>query len=135
VVNASVVEYVLACIPGGDVDNALKIGHLFRRYLISASAPLLAPNGVFELPWLVAGKVQYLCRAPDCVCANARALFWFGGVNRQGRVGLHRPHTEDPVSEIYPQPKPLLLTVGCSMLFRVRSLSGTLYQLWFASAR
>jgi hypothetical protein len=83
--------------PGGDVDAALKIGRLFRRYLITASAPLTPPpGGAPQLPWLVGGKLQDLCQGQDCICASACALIWFGAVGRSGRVGLHRPHTEDP---------------------------------------
>jgi hypothetical protein len=59
--------------PGGDVDEALKIGRLFRKYLISTS------DGY-------AGT-----------CASACAFIWFGGVFRGGTVGLHRPRSIDPM--------------------------------------
>jgi hypothetical protein len=47
--------------PGGNVDAAINIGRLFRKYLIEACA-----------------------------------LIWFGAVEREGEVGLHRPSTQDP---------------------------------------
>jgi formylglycine-generating enzyme required for sulfatase activity len=37
------------------------------------------------------------CEGQDCICASACALIWFGAVEREGEVGLHRPTTEDPV--------------------------------------
>jgi hypothetical protein len=77
---------------GGDVDEALRIGRLFRRYLISTSAPLRRSDGSF---FFTDGKNQ--CRGYNCgICASACALIWFGGINRTGTVGLHRPTTDDP---------------------------------------
>jgi hypothetical protein len=57
--------------PGGDVDEALKIGRLFRKQLIGTSS--------------VEG------------CASSCALIWLGGIHRTGRVGLHRPYRTDPM--------------------------------------
>ena len=65
--------------PGGDAKEAMKIGRLFRRYLIKAGAPFEKVCGANE----------------QCVCASACALIWFGGIQRTGRVGLHRPRTMD----------------------------------------
>jgi hypothetical protein len=75
--------------PGGDVDEALKIGRLFRQYLISTSAPttILSPDNVPAL--------SDLCRGQDCICASACALIWMGGAYRWGSVGLHRPRIVD----------------------------------------
>lgn len=83
--------------PGGDVDEALKIGRLFRKYLVNIRAPLhLHMAGRLERVLL--GRDQPLpCQsASDCVCASACALIWFGGIERSGTVGLHRPTTHDP---------------------------------------
>jgi hypothetical protein len=66
--------------PGGDVDEAMKIGRLFRKYLVSTMA----------IPHSLKDKEE------DDPCASACALIWFGGVNRTGKVGLHRPYTDDP---------------------------------------
>lgn len=79
--------------PGGNVDEAFKIGRLFRKYMISAQAPAEI-NRVFLLP---ASSTKWLCNGePECVCASACALIWFGAQERLGTVGLHRPRTDDP---------------------------------------
>jgi hypothetical protein len=70
--------------PGGDVDEAIKIGRLFRKYLFTTQAPF--QNN------LLPGR----CEGPECICASACALIWFGGVDRMGGVGLHRPRINDP---------------------------------------
>jgi hypothetical protein len=72
--------------PGGDVDEALKIGRLFREYLISTEAPYRDPHGFLTN-----------CRGQNCTCASACAFIWFGGVDRMGTVGLHRPYIDEPV--------------------------------------
>jgi hypothetical protein len=79
--------------PGGDVDEALKIGRLFRKYLILTEAPLRFSDGDTKVQ-MGFGKQ---CRGQNCgTCASACALIWFGGVDRGGTVGLHRPRIEDP---------------------------------------
>jgi hypothetical protein len=79
--------------PGGDVDEALKIGRLFRKYLLSTIAPLQLGDGDWSL-YLGA----LMCRGQDCgTCASACALIWFGGVDREGTVGLHRPRINNPM--------------------------------------
>jgi hypothetical protein len=81
--------------PGGDVNEAIKIGKLIRKYLLTADAPEgHSPDLEFQ-PYL-RGNSDLLCRGPDCVCASACALIWFGATTRMGVVGLHRPHTDDP---------------------------------------
>jgi hypothetical protein len=87
--------------PGGDVDEALKIGRLFRKYLIITAAPdslRIADGNVTndDVPHLSEG-LRDLCRGSDCTCASACALIWMGGVVRSGMVGLHRPRTTDPM--------------------------------------
>lgn len=80
--------------PGGDVDEALKIGRLFRKHLISTDAPWRLPDGSTRPgACLHAGKEYY---GQNCTCASACALIWFGGVVRSGTVGLHRPYINDP---------------------------------------
>ena len=79
---------------GGDVEDAIKIGRLLRKYLIMADAPRMGPDGRFALDALDAGSA--LCRGSKCICASACALIWFGAVNRVGTVGLHRPRINDP---------------------------------------
>jgi hypothetical protein len=87
--------------PGGDVGEALKIGRLFRRYLIGTFAPVnehFEATGIVhdDVPFLASGS-RDLCRGQDCICASACALIWMGGVTRLGTVGLHRPRIDDPV--------------------------------------
>jgi hypothetical protein len=72
--------------PGGDVEEAIKIGRILRRYLITAWAPITYKGG--QSLWKV-------CRGQSCLCASACALIWFGAIGRHGTVGLHRPHTDD----------------------------------------
>jgi hypothetical protein len=77
---------------GGSIEEAIKIGKLFRRYLITAWAPVRV-GGEF----LLAGAFfRSLCQGSECVCASACALIWFGAVSRVGVVGLHRPRIADP---------------------------------------
>lgn len=88
--NRSVTDFNLIS-PGGDVNEALKIGRLFRKYLFSTTAPRR-----------LSGDDTYLafprCSGPNCgTCASACALIWFGGVDREGSVGLHRPRIDDPM--------------------------------------
>lgn len=77
--------------PGGEVEEAIKIGRLFRKYLLEAHAP----KRMFGFSqFLFADKAE--CSEPDdskCLCASACALIWFGAVYRVGDVGLHRPRT------------------------------------------
>ena len=84
---------------GGSVDAAISIGRLFRKYLIEAFGPIKSsPSGMAHArPWLDStGRMVDWCQDRECVCASACALVWFGAVERDGVVGLHRPFTEDP---------------------------------------
>ena len=96
---------------GGDVDESIKIGKLMRKYLLMAEAPVghdpntdalgLPPTLSLGLPPTLSNNLfsylaQDLCRGPDLVCASACALIWFGATTREGTVGVHRPHTNDP---------------------------------------
>ena len=78
---------------GGNVIEAIKIGRFFRKYLLTAEAPMhfmISDTDVFMNPDLPE------CKGESCVCASACALIWFGAVERAGSVGLHRPRTDDP---------------------------------------
>lgn len=83
-------DSVLLQSAGGSVSEAIKIGGLLRRYLIDAEAPTRINGNDF-----LGNSAGYLCDGPDCVCASACALIWFGAPARKGRVGLHRPHSKD----------------------------------------
>jgi hypothetical protein len=65
--------------PGGNVDEALKIGRLLRKYEVDTEAAYNRPP-----------------------CASACALIWFGGITRSGKVGLHRPFFDDPAYKRLP---------------------------------
>jgi len=81
-VNAHRITLVALNSSGGNVDEALKIGRLFRRQLIGT---------------LSAENVSDEADPPPLrhICASACALIWFGGVDREGWVGVHRPTTND----------------------------------------
>ncbi len=74
--------------PGGSVSEALKIGRMIRKYRLVVGAPS-HPFG------------DFICNLEDdvsggnCTCASACALVWFGGVYRQGSVGVHRSFIVD----------------------------------------
>jgi hypothetical protein len=82
---------------GGNVVEAIKIGRLFRKYLISAHAPFRGslPSGR-EYFYGLGHEKECGALADKCTCASACALIWFGAVDRVGSVGLHRPRTTDP---------------------------------------
>jgi|CXWL01.1.fsa_nt_gi hypothetical protein len=87
--------------PGGDVDEAIKIGRLFRKYLIQVSAPSDYGDGLW-LPVFNSLGGDLACRGSNCTCASACALIWFGAVTRQGTVGLHRPRFLDEQFKMLP---------------------------------
>jgi len=66
--------------PGGDADEGIRIGRLFRKYLIDTTAYVEVEDGENQFR-----------------CASACALIWFGGVNRNWSVGVHRPRISDPM--------------------------------------
>jgi hypothetical protein len=74
---------------GGDVEEAIKIGRLFRRYLIGAYAPFGHGESA-SLP-NYGNPLERTCLGTNCVCASSCALVWFGATLRLGTVGLHRP--------------------------------------------
>lgn len=94
--NHPFLEQVALDLPGGNADEAIKIGQLFRKYLITAVSPsqLTVGNGLTLSYSYRTGKLE-LCDGPDCMCASACALIWFGAPDRSGRIGLHRPRTDD----------------------------------------
>jgi len=66
--------------PGGDLLEAIKIGRFMRTFLMTALSahmvdPMLVQKGLE--PWH-----GLTCRGPECLCASACALIWFGAVDR-----------------------------------------------------
>jgi len=81
--------------PGGDADEAMKIGRLFRKYLLTAVSPGRVDTGNLSYTLSYRTGSYESCEGPDCMCASACALIWFGAPDRSGRIGLHRPRTDD----------------------------------------
>jgi hypothetical protein len=71
---------------GGNAEEALKIGRLLRKYLLSVVAPFRSSDNSFRL--MRPSDISDLCRGAT--------LIWFGGVSRAGHVGLHHPEINDP---------------------------------------
>ena len=85
---------------GGDVDEAIKIGRLFRKYLITAVSPSqMVVGGRFmdqiQMNYRT-GKTEPCFEDCRSLCASSCALIWFGAPDRAGDIGLHRPRTDDP---------------------------------------
>lgn len=91
--------------PGGSVDEAIKIGRLFRKYSLTAMAPFQLGDKWFlgdgvpaasQLPRGFELVPSGDCAGIDCICVSACAFMWFGAPARSGKVGLHRPYTKEP---------------------------------------
>jgi len=82
--------------PGGSVAEAMKIGRLVRKGMLTTKAPdefsfqkSLPPTG---RGFLTGEQAKVLCQGSDCHCASACFLIWAAGVVRDGNaLGLHRP--------------------------------------------
>lgn len=91
--------------PGGSLAEGLAIGRLVRSKLISTAAPSVddkerscISDGLFgdlSLQISASGETFTNQDNPNCICASACALAWFGGVERSGQVGFH--HASIPV--------------------------------------
>lgn len=108
---------------GGSVYEALKVGRLIRKFLVTTYVPrgrchVEELEGLPPLPsgaWIVPPFSHSMAKDPatappfdpsraivipndpeTCLCASACALIWFGGIERMGTVGLHRPKINDP---------------------------------------
>jgi hypothetical protein len=81
---------------GGDVGEAIKIGRLLRKYLLHVEAPFMEGKNSFVALGYPPRPDHELCRGPTCICASSCALIWFGGIERGGVIGLHRPKITDP---------------------------------------
>jgi len=80
---------VLLSSPGGSVEEAMKIGRLIRKELLSTQAPISFSRGegIFA--------ETNICNEDEvCQCASACFLIWAGGTKRRGStLGVHRPTT------------------------------------------
>jgi hypothetical protein len=97
--NHPFLERFLLRSPGGDVEDALNIGRLLRKYIIAATAPSRFVNDAGRefsgLGSFARTGSTFLCTGANCICASACALIWFGAPERGGTVGVHRPRTAD----------------------------------------
>jgi hypothetical protein len=81
--------------PGGDVEEAIKIGRLFRKYSLGAIAPKRGQDSGGFRGSLSVGSCSRFSGECGCICASSCALIWFGAPRRLGQVGLHRPVIQD----------------------------------------
>ena len=63
-------EFQLVFSPGGNVLEALKIGRLFRTYLMRVHVPLVLTTGEWTTPGLES------CEGKRCMCTSACALIF-----------------------------------------------------------
>jgi hypothetical protein len=80
--------------PGGDVVEAMEIGRLVRKFLVTLHAPDKS-LGRADVELRVSSNDEAICSGASCICASACALIWLGGVERSGGVGFHRPTVSD----------------------------------------
>jgi hypothetical protein len=95
--NYPFVKTVFLWSPGGSVDEAMKIGHIIRKNMLTTQAPieLFEATGNGSLIDPTDHRVpaaRYLCQGTGCNCASACFLIWAAGIQRNGSaLGLHRP--------------------------------------------
>jgi hypothetical protein len=76
--------------PGGNVQEALKIGRLIRMLSFSTNAPSTEAYAP-EARQLVCSQARQLSPTTPCTCASACFLIWAGGVFRSGNdIYIHR---------------------------------------------
>jgi hypothetical protein len=75
---------------GGLVEEAIVMGRMARRYLLSTLAPMAYPSG--PKGFMMGESTTNICKGADCHCASACFLIWAAGVHRLGlALGIHRP--------------------------------------------
>jgi hypothetical protein len=86
---------VLLNSPGGDLDEAMRIGRLVRKLLLDTEAALESPTtGTMELPL---GDTTR-CKRARCYCASACFFIWAGGIDRYGwELFVHQPYFDPSV--------------------------------------
>ncbi len=106
--NQRALNEVLLWSEGGSLDEAMKIGRMIRKALVSTSAPRRADGwadgyGDLDVPW---SELPRICRGNGCSCASACFLIWAAGYRRSGTVlGLHRPSVEEASSFAHLSPE------------------------------
>jgi hypothetical protein len=98
--NYPFVKKVFLWSPGGYVAEAMRIGRIIRKNMLTTWAPVEVGddpvgNGLLVDPTDHQVPVaRYLCQGTGCNCASACFLIWAAGVQRWGNaLGLHRPTT------------------------------------------
>ena len=81
--------------PGGNVREALEIGHLIRALQLSTDAPSGPPNGKNKFGESVIKANDLIDPKSNYLCASACFFLYVAGVHRNltwvGRLGVHRP--------------------------------------------
>jgi hypothetical protein len=81
--------------PGGEVAEAMKIGHLIRALQLSTSAPSGPPTGVPKVGESVITPTNLVDPRMDYQCVSACFFVFVSGIYRNvnwaGRLGIHRP--------------------------------------------
>jgi hypothetical protein len=86
---------VFVASPGGDVAEAMKIGHLIRALQLSTDAPSGPPTGVPKFGESVIKSNNLADPRLDYQCVSACFFIYVSGIYRNvnwaGRLGIHRP--------------------------------------------
>lgn len=81
--------------PGGEVAEAMKIGHLIRALQLSTDAPSGPPTGVPKFGESVIRPNNLVNPRMDYQCVSACFFIYVSGIYRNvnwaGRLGIHRP--------------------------------------------
>jgi hypothetical protein len=81
--------------PGGEVAEAMKIGHLIRALQLSTGAPSGPPTGVSKIGESAITPNNLIDPRMDYQCVSACFFIYVSGIYRNvnwaGRLGIHRP--------------------------------------------
>lgn len=94
--NQGLISGVYIFSPGGDFNEAIKIGEAIRALELTTSAPLLGKKGTpicGDVPGVGKGILPKPRNAENCTCASAGFFIYLGGIYRTGHYLLvHRPY-------------------------------------------
>ena len=91
--NNPFIAFVYLASSGGSVEEAIKIGTMVRKYMLTTVAPTRLGNLNDSVHGILVGeKRDDVCPSKNCHCASSCFLIWAAGAERQGdMIGLHRP--------------------------------------------
>jgi hypothetical protein len=93
--NQGQVSGVYCFSPGGDFDEAMKIGRAMRALELSSHAPMRDPSGRPSCTGSSSGVIPNPNAPENCTCASAGFFIHVGAVHRGGTfLAVHRPYTE-----------------------------------------